>query len=349
MDLDPAANLNVDPPPLVPPPPVDPTPNLNDLMIQLMAGMNALMTGHASLQQTAAAATAAARARFLPQGVRNPEVLNYDGKRSSDVRPWVNRTRNIMQLSGFNLNNQAAVCYAASFLTGAANSWFVTTSEHAPPGTKESAGFLTFDTFAAALIRHMGDPNPDDKARQLLRTLHQVTSVKSYADEFQRIVTDLPNRDAADLRFDFINGLKPKIRELLVGKTADMPWPDVRDLANNFDAHVMHSYRSNRDSHRDSRRDDPMELGAAATSRPANRPSTSSRGRSSTRPGTPAASRSSSPAPKPLPKLTEEMRQMLRRTNGCFRCQKPHAGHQARDCPGLSAAAARVKPTASKN
>ena len=341
--MDPAADLNMDPPPPPDndPPQLAPEPTTSEVLRQLMVAVNSLLTSNTALQH--AATTAAGRARFLPPGVKNPDLLNYDGKRSNDVRPWVIRTRNIMQLSGFNLDTPAAVCYAASFLTGAANSWLTSTAELAPPGMKESAGFLTFDAFAAALIRHMGDPNPDDRARQLLRALHQVTSVKTYADEFQRLVTNLPNRDAADLRFDFISGLKPKIRELLVGKTADMTWQDVHDLSNNFDALVMFSHRSNRDSRRDDRRDDPMELGAAATPRPA----TPSRGRSSTRPGTPVASRSSSPAPKALPKLTEEMREKLRRNKGCFRCQKANAGHIARDCPGpQAAAAARVKPTA---
>jgi hypothetical protein len=42
------------------------------------------------------------------------------------------------------------------------------------------------------------------------------------------------------------------------------------------------------------------------------------------------------------------MREELRRSNGCFRCQKPHAGHFARNCPGPRAdTAARVTPTSS--
>jgi len=194
----------------------------------------------------------------------------------------------------------------------------------------------------------MGDPNPDDKARKALLSLRQTTSVKSYADEFQRLITYLPDRDPADLRFDFINGLKPKIRELLVGKTSELPWQDVRDLAYRYDDLVMSNRLNpapaNPPRHaRDNRPSDPMELGTAAVT-PRSRPATPYRGRSTSRSVSPVTSRSSSPA-KPLPKLTEETREKLRRNNGCFRCQQYNAGHIARDCPGLKISSARVQPT----
>jgi hypothetical protein len=129
-----------------------------------------------------------------------------------------------------------------------------------------------------------------------------------------------------------------------------MTWQDVRDLAYHFDDLVMlnKSYlpSTNHRPSRDNNREDPMELGTTTTNTE-RRPATPYR-RPPTRSSSPSASRSSSPAPKALPKLTERMREELRRNNGCFRCQKPNAGHIARNCPGPRAAtAARVTPTSS--
>ena len=243
---------------------------------------------------------------------------------------------------GLDLDSPNCVIFVSSFLTGPAQTWFSSESDRAPYGMADSAGFSTFEEFATALMRHLGDPNPEDKARRSLRSLKQTTSVKAYADEFQRIITYLPNRDAADLRFDFIYGLKPKIQELLVGKVDDscMPWQDVRDLAYRFDDVVMSSrfpfapQPSRPSSFRDTRPSNdpsPMDLGATSTEY--------HRGRTTT-PGSPFRGRASTPDPRsfasPLPKLTDQERQKLIATNGCFRCRKPHAGHQARDCPGLS-------------
>jgi hypothetical protein len=192
-----------------------------------------------------------------------------------------------------------------------------------------SAGFLTFDQFASALAKRLGDPNPHDKARKELLRLRQTTSVKVYGDEFQRIITYLPARDSSDLKFDFISGLKPKIQELLVGKVADnMSWLDVRDLAYGYDDVIMSNRDTNRFSTprpRDHRPDDPMQLGNVDHDRSHTPPKT--------RPSTPGSHATGSTS---MPKLTPALRAELIANNGCFRCRKQNAGHRAHNCPGPS-------------
>jgi hypothetical protein len=286
--------------------------------------------------------------------VRAPVPETFDGRKTKEVRPWLNRVRDILSMTGFNLDGPDSVRYAATYLTGAAHSWFESERARAAYGEEEYAGFGTFKEFADALAQRMGDPQPDDKARAALRKLRQLTSVKQYADQFQQLITHLPQRDAMDLRFDFISGLKPRIQELLVGKVSvDMTWHDVRDLAYRFDDVIMTSnrdrpvnYSRSRPYERDARPDDPMDLSAASTS--------SQRGRSISRSATlgrnrsaaPAASSRRSPSPSaaapsrgPLPPLTDKLREELRANNGCFRCRKPNAGHVAANCPGLPGSA----------
>ncbi len=325
-----------------------------DPLTQLAALLQTLLAGYA----TGAAQSTPSGA--LPRGVRAPVPETFDGRRVNDVRPWLNRMRDILSLAGFDLERPEAVRYAASFLTGPAHSWFESERSRAGYGGEESAGFDTFKEFADALAQRMGDPHPEDKARRALRKLRQTTSVKSYADEFQRITSLLPRRDERDLRFDFLSGLKPKIQELLIGKISDdMSWNDVRDLAYRFDDVIMTRWnqqsaysglhRSRSTAVYDNRPDDPMDLSTAAVQTSRRRSATPYRGRPSVEPRSP---RSTSSVPR-LPKLTDELRAELRANNGCFRCRKPNAGHVAANCPGpLSAGTAALRsrsPTPSKN
>ena len=270
----------------------------------------------------------------LPKGVKPPTMDTYSGSSVKQLRPWLNRSEMILGLMGFDLNQPLCVSYAASYLTDTAHSWYSSECDRAKGKEfSTSGGFATFHEFADALAERMGDPDPASKARDRLASLRQTTSVKHYADEFQRTVTYIPERHPNDLRHDFIKGLKYRIRELMAGHdTSKMSWHEVRDLAYKFDDAVM-STRPRSDDRRpsrDNRPSDPMQLGNTETRRPSTpyrNPSPSS---------TPSRSSSSNPTRDPLPPLTDALRAELRANNGCFRCRKHNAGHTARDCPGPS-------------
>lgn len=275
---------------------------------------------------------------ILPKGAKAPTMDTYSGSSVKQLRPWLNRSRMILQLMGFDLNQPLSVTYSASFLTDAAHSWYTSECDRAKgKAFSSSGGFATFYEFADALAVRMGDPDPASKARDRLATLRQNTSVKHYADEFQRIVTYIPDRHPDDLRHDFIKGLKYRIRELLAGHdTTKMTWHEVRDLAYRFDDAVMTTNASrprsdDRRPDRDNRPNDPMQLGNTET-----RGRTTHRSADHSRSSTPHRNSTASSSRDPLPPLTEALRAELRANNGCFRCRKPNAGHTARDCPGTS-------------
>lgn len=343
MDTDTVAPAIFGPDPSAPPPAGIPDPNAPvpagvtwaqmfqyfNMMIAVNAAANAapIITNTPGTPQPTVSS--------LPKAAKAPIIETYNGTSVKLLRPWLNRTRGILLMLGFDLNQPLTVTYAASFLTGPANSWFDSESARAI-FNKESGGFATFDEFAHALSSKLGDPDPETKARDNLKRLHQTTSVKAYADEFQRIITYLPNRDAADLCYDFTSGLKYKIKELLVGHiTTDMTWHDIRDLAYKYDDAVMSRRTADppryRDTNhpRDNRPNDPMDLNntEARRGRSPHR-SSSHHGRSPTPYSRPSGTSAS------LPKLTDSLREELRANNGCFRCRKHNAGHLARDCPG---------------
>ncbi|GAX85860.1 hypothetical protein CEUSTIGMA_g13276.t1 [Chlamydomonas eustigma] len=221
-------------------PTTDPPPSTySDTPISLtLSQLTTLLTN--AVTQTAAAKTSI---NGLPSGVKVPTPEMLTGRKVKDVRTWH------------------------------CTYWYESECDRtASYGLKDSAGFATFEDFAAALIRHLGDPNPTTKARNDLFKLTQVTSVKQYADEFQRIATLLPEMNFKDLSHFFHRGLKPQIRILFINKFDDSAdWQTIRDLAYFCDDAVM-TYRSSsssfaflsvpRQQRRDTRPYDPMDLGA---------------------------------------------------------------------------------------
>jgi hypothetical protein len=346
-----------------------PPPSTPDALIPLTLSQLTTLLNNAVTQ---AAAAAKASTTGLPAGVKipNPEILT--GRKSKDVRPWVSRTKDLITVMGINLEDSTSVRYAATFLSSTARSWYQSECDRSTSyGLKDTAGFSTFEEFAKALITHLGDPNPATKARNELLKLSQVTSVKQYADEFQRITTLLPDMDSKDVTYFFHRGLKPQIRNLLIHKfdaeTDD--WQTVRDRAYLCDDAVM-THRSSATSstyratshhyhQRDSRPDDPMVLGAISTERHHQNYRLGSN-RSAT-PG-PSHRRSTTPAPPPrtstagLTKLTDADREYLIKNNGCFRCRQINADHSASNCRNMqqrsvpSTSRTRASsPTPSKN
>ena len=347
----------------VEPPPSSPAASLNQVMSTLNMILVQLTTVLPYLQQSAAPPAPATSAppsspppssipippipsiQCLPAGVRAPTIEKFDGKREGEVRPWLDRTRMVLRTSGFNLDHPLAVCYAASHLTGSAYEWFE---------------------------RRLGFVDPAQNARDKLRHLRQTTSVRSYADHFQNTIVYLPNRDTADLKSDFLDGLKPEIQALLVGRVKELnTWIEVRNLAYEVDAVLMAARkRIQPSSKRDNRRDDPMELGTItpAPSRQSrqSRPATSHRSRVPSRSSSPppssrsdTSSRSSSPSrfavsdaataalsssssipphtrassSGPRAPLTDTEREFLMKNDGCLYCRKVKAGHRASNCP----------------
>lgn len=279
----------------------------------------------------------------FPPAVKIPHPPFYDGRSKKACRPWLNTVRTWMQVTRMDLDSIDCVRLASTFLTDAAQDWFqsrmlITAQEEYADTT--AAGYANFDEFAFDLERALGDPYPELKARKDLHRLTQRTSVMEYASQFQRIVAHIPTTDPAHLLWKFLDGLKPDLQKLLLGKTEGMQkWQDVRDLAHRFDSLVMDSrhkaYPDRRPAYpvnttRDNRRDDPMDLSAAHV--PSRSPSVHRR------PPTPGPNRGRSPAPSSsntdrprLAKLTPEERDRCIAEGRCLRCRK--LGHFASTCP----------------
>jgi hypothetical protein len=141
-------------------------------MINMMIAANAAAYNPA---QFAAAAATSAPFSNLPKAAKAPTIENYNGSVKL-LCPWLNRTRGILIMLGFDLNQPFTVVYAACFLTGPAQSWYNSEADRAkqynpPPPTAETPGLTTPWSLAifllpvAALLPALKHPNVDDASQ----------------------------------------------------------------------------------------------------------------------------------------------------------------------------------------
>jgi hypothetical protein len=106
------------------PPPPQPTLGLTFEQFQLWYAQCAMAYGMQPQPPHPPWHTISSSPDSLPRGVKAPSVEHFDGRSTRLVRPWIDRTRGILRLSGFDIYSTKAVIYAASFLIGQAHSWF---------------------------------------------------------------------------------------------------------------------------------------------------------------------------------------------------------------------------------
>jgi hypothetical protein len=307
---------------------------LDEFLLRQSSAMQDVLGKIATMMEPMVHPAAQQRSRALPAGVKPPSLDNFSGNKR-ELLPWLNRVKAILRLGSFPMD-AATVAYVAIHLTGSARQWFDMVANAVPLEHRDYAGFFTFDEFAAAMHAALGDPFPAQKAREKLASLVQKSSVSSYAAEFQRIVSNLPDRHWQDLRYDFLKGLKPYIREQIVGRIShEASWEQIRMLAYEVDelSSAINGPRESRHSHAT-----PMDINMVSTASRFKKQPFSRHGNQDTHAyshavhanghATPAAvSGSHAPERKPL---TEKERAYLREHNGCFYCRE--LGHHTRDC-----------------
>jgi hypothetical protein len=72
--------------------------------------------------------------------------------------------------------------------------------------------YANWEEFKAALITRFTPISPERTARQKLTTLKQGRSVRSYAQEFNMCMIELPEMSERDRVYRFLEGLKPEVR-----------------------------------------------------------------------------------------------------------------------------------------
>ena len=148
-------------------------------------------------------AAASSAARLQPA---KPE--RYNGSKSG-FQPWVSNTTAILQFSGIDHNSTYPISYAATDLTG--NARRIWDRQCTIKGDR-FAGYTTWQQFCDGMRAFIEDPDPAESARIKLRALRQTGSVARYTEAYLGLIADLPDRSAADVYADYINGLKPDVK-----------------------------------------------------------------------------------------------------------------------------------------
>jgi Ty3 transposon capsid-like protein/Zinc knuckle len=187
--------------------------------------------------------------------------------------------------------------FAASFLTEHTATWWRHTyieQQRLRPGAQ-----WTWENFKEGLLEQFRPVTSEQSGRDRLHTLKQTSSVANYISAFQSIVVNIPSMSEEDRLDRFLRGLKGEIHER-VAIQQPRTLTEACRMANTIDT-IRYQARFHHQPNRTtpptrSTGVIPMEIDAIR------------RGA-----------------------LTDQERDHLRKTGGCFFCREP--GHMARSCP----------------
>ena len=244
--------------------------------------------------------------------VKMEKPATFNGAKDKDVDTWLFSISEYMAF--LKIREDTMVQYASSLLRGNAALWWREICENDDrPDTWESFQTLLREQFRSEnLIR---------RARDELANLHQKEkeSIPDFLHKFRQICLRIKNLDENEKLDKFCRALLPHIR-------TEVELREPRSFAEA--AHVA------------DRVDEIMSSVTGHGTCP--RPRWNYRGSSSKTTGlrAPSNNGSSSNGPQPMDigavqrtPLSSEIREQLRRTDGCFYCRKPNAGHWSRNCP----------------
>ena len=219
--------------------PLTPRPRSSDCTTSMWAyywqGYNsALQDSQRAAKDAAIAAAAATPQAAQEDRVRAPKVSDpetYSGDREQ-FREFMTQLHLVFGSDPRRYtNDQSKLAYAASFLRGAAKRWFT-------PHVDAAMGrisFADYSAFVRALQAAFDDPDASATAERRLRALRQGSdSCATYHSKFVSYMAILGWDDASRIPW-FRNGLRPEVKDLLVGRDAPAAFGDYVQLCIRLD------------------------------------------------------------------------------------------------------------------
>jgi len=155
-------------------------------------------------------------------------VPNYDGSGGPNkLLDYVEKFQKYTDTAGDDLTNSVELSLATAKLTGDANLWW---REHcATVPIVDLKRIQTWDKLKKALFETFAPPEHATVIRQKLRTIKQKGTVIEYTAAFRRLTLQLPNISFEEAEFAYLQGLNPRVRDLIRTKDGIT---DIRTLQN---------------------------------------------------------------------------------------------------------------------
>jgi hypothetical protein len=150
---------------------------------------------------------AALASQQRPVSIKPATPRSYSGDKGGDPEVWLFQYEQCARL--YNLTDAQKVDHAATYLEGAAATWWRSV---ALASDRSGTPRPTWDSFKAQLITLFKPVNASKVARDHLAELKQTGAVFRYNTDFNRLVLEAGNVSADEQLHRYIRGLKPKIR-----------------------------------------------------------------------------------------------------------------------------------------
>jgi Ty3 transposon capsid-like protein/Zinc knuckle len=183
-----------------------------------------------------------------------PARYKGDAVTASD---WLHQMESYLVSGGETLDNKSSCVLAAGYLAGPALTWWRRCENEVQ----------NWPQFKSALLHWFCSYDMEEEARFKLDHLRQRTSVRAYAEAFNKCMVELPTMDEKDRIHHFVEGLKPEVRRWI-----RLQKPATLSAAISLATHADHTVWAGRFSYpttanpttsNDDGQPAPMELDAA--------------------------------------------------------------------------------------
>ena len=175
------------------------------------AHQQAIQQLQAAQQQIAALQQAQVNAQPNAPKIKPPKPPVFTGSAQPSAVNWCYLMETYLQSCDVNLNAPIAILHAAGFLRDSALTWYRNHLAAVQRGVDRP--WNTWEDFKAALITHFTPISPERTAREKLDHLQQGgKSARTYAEQFNLCMLELPDMHEKDRVHRFLEGLRPEVR-----------------------------------------------------------------------------------------------------------------------------------------
>ena len=245
-------------------------------------------------------------------GGRSIRFESCDGKNSETTKAWFAMSRTRLLATGIDPKTKDAVLHVASFFTGPLGRWWAATIRDVDDACGNFGSVAELEA-AAMSLHYIRDPCRS--AYNKLSKLKQTGSVHQFKQALEELHFHLPKRSARCKLNDFLQGLKPHVREKIV-----LDYPESLEVAVRRALELDDNARN--ENYSDNSDDDEKSRNRCATY-------VSSQHAADRHDEAGAVIDGSLTSPPPS-------KAELQRANACFHCHR--IGHKVKQCPKLRGA-----------